>query len=349
MLRIDKRFIESVRAAQQPSDLYELVQNAIRLEHATIPAYLCAYYTLKPGTNQKVASIIRSIVVEEMLHMTIASNLLIAIGAAPVIDKPGFMPVYPGPLPMNIGDGLIVGLEKCSHALVQNVFMEIESPEDPIQPKRVTLETGEEFHTIGEFYFALDEKLQAFGQDAFKGNFDWEVVDDSWFPPEQLFRITSPQDASRAIRIIVRQGEGTPASIQDPQGAAAHYYRFWQIVLGREIVLTADDFSFSGPDVILDENNVWNMRPNPDPDTLPKNSEARRRAIEFANAYTVLLTALHDTFNGAPQRLSDAMGGMFQLRLLAQKVLSTPELDASGAPTGYATGLSFRYQPTTAL
>src|ERR1700692_3696635 len=76
--------------------LRALLQSAIKLETSTIPPYFCAYFTLKPGTNQEVAEVIRSVVKEEMLHMSIAANILIAIRGAPVINHPSFIPTYPG-------------------------------------------------------------------------------------------------------------------------------------------------------------------------------------------------------------------------------------------------------------
>lgn len=343
MLRIKGKYIDRVRAATSPAELHDLVQKAIELEHATIPTYLCAYFTLKTGTNQAIADIIRSVAIEEMLHMSIASNLLIAIGGSPVINRPGFVPVYPGPLPMDIGDGLRVPLEKCSIPLVRDVFMKIEEPEEPIVFK--SLAAGEpQYHTIGEFYAAVDAKLQELGESAFIGDFGREMVDNSWFPPDELFRITDPESASAAIEVIVRQGEGTSVSPLDPEGALAHYYRFEQIVRGRRLVKNADadhGFSFTGAPVVLDERGVWNMQPNPDPDTLPKGSRAYRLATQFAYSYTLLLNGLHKTFNGEPDAVDAAMGLMYELRLLAQEVLSTPVPDAPDL----ATGLSFRYQP----
>ena len=112
------------------------LQKAIELEHATIPPYLTAYYTLR-GTSaggKAARQIIHSIVIEEMLHMHLACNILNAIGGAPLINAPGFIPTYPGPLPMGIGgaDGLVVGIKRYSKATVQNTFMEIEEPENPI-------------------------------------------------------------------------------------------------------------------------------------------------------------------------------------------------------------------------
>lgn len=350
MLTIDPRYVAAVQAAQEPGDLHDLVQKAIELEHSTIPPYLAAYFSLKLGTNEMVADIIRSVALQEMLHMTIASNLLIALGGSPQINRPGFVPKYPGPLPMDIGNGLIVPIEKCSVELVKNVFMVIEEPEDPIHiPVRLlaTAEgTGPEFHTIGEFYAALDKKIQEMGQDAFRGDFGREMVDNTWFPPDQLFRITDPESASAAIDLIVEQGEGTPTSPLDPEEEPAHYYRFEQIVVGKRLVRdpVTGGFVFGGAPVLIDERNVWNMQPNGDPDTLPKDSRARRSSVQFAYGYTSLLNALHRTFNGQPEAMRDAMGLMYQLRLAAQEVLSNPLPDNPDM----ATGLCFRWQPTTA-
>src|SRR5262245_32818636 len=112
-----------VRAATLASenDLKTSLQNAILLEHATIPPYLTAYYTLSGNTDSVTYArgIIRDIIVEEMLHLTLAANILIAVGGSPKLNDPLVVPKYPGPLPMGIGDddgtapgqSLQVGLE----------------------------------------------------------------------------------------------------------------------------------------------------------------------------------------------------------------------------------------------
>ncbi len=56
---------------------------AIKLEHATIPPYLTALYSIKPDprkSNHDSYNIIRAVAVEEMLHLTLAANLLNAVG-----------------------------------------------------------------------------------------------------------------------------------------------------------------------------------------------------------------------------------------------------------------------------
>jgi hypothetical protein len=100
-----------IRIASGPivgrAGVVEALQNAVRLEHATVPPYLTALYTLKPGGAgvRVAAGILRGIVEEEMLHMALACNILNAIGGTPRIAEPGFIPDYPGPLPMGIEEG----------------------------------------------------------------------------------------------------------------------------------------------------------------------------------------------------------------------------------------------------
>ena len=345
MLRIDRKYVEGVQAATSAEDLHQYVQNAIELEHATIPTYLCAYFTLKLGTNQAVADVIRSIIVQEMLHMTIAANLLIALGGKPQINKPGFIPQYPGPLPMGVGGSLIVPLKQCSIELVHNVFMEIEEPEDPIVfPSVAAVEEGvPEFRTIGEFYKAVSDKITALGPAAFKGDFSHEVIANQWFDKDELFLIDGPESANNAINIIVEQGEGTTTSPLDPEGAPAHYYRFEEIVRGRKLVKdpsVEQGYSFTGAPVVFDAGEVWNMDSNPKAESYPAGSKSRRRADQFNYSYTMLLNALHLAFNGKPDKLNEAMGVMFELRLLAQQVLQTPVPDKD-----VQTGLCFQYAP----
>lgn len=68
-------------------DLKANLQTALELEHSTIPAYLTALYSIKEGTNLMPVEIIKSVVIEEMLHMVMVANLINAIGSTPKIGK----------------------------------------------------------------------------------------------------------------------------------------------------------------------------------------------------------------------------------------------------------------------
>ena len=112
--------------------LHEALRTAIRLEHATIPPYLYALYSLKP-VNRAAADVIRSVVTEEMAHMVLAANVLAALGARPDEPDSQFVTSYPNPLPDLIAPDLDVGLRPFSKDVVKSVFMEIEEPsrDDP--------------------------------------------------------------------------------------------------------------------------------------------------------------------------------------------------------------------------
>src|SRR4051794_37030257 len=111
MIRLRRSLIEGLEEpSPAPQAVRDALQNAVKLEHATIPLYLYGLYSLAHGKNGEIAEILESVVVEEMLHMTLASNVLNALGGSPQIDQPGFIPTYPGPLPGGVEGGLTVAL-----------------------------------------------------------------------------------------------------------------------------------------------------------------------------------------------------------------------------------------------
>src|SRR5258705_12178811 len=79
--------------------LREHLQWAIELEHSTIPPYLCALYSIEQDHNLEAVEVISSVLVEEMLHTTLAANLLNAVGGQPQLDNQKMLPGYPRPLP----------------------------------------------------------------------------------------------------------------------------------------------------------------------------------------------------------------------------------------------------------
>src|SRR6185295_11993276 len=137
----------------------------MELEHSTIPPYLCALYSIKAGVNLMAGEIIKSVVLEEMLHMIMVANLLNAIGGRPVIgekevDKNNkFIPEYPTSLPGNVDTRLVVGLESLSKHCIKT-FWKIEHPLGGYTlPKQ--LETTElVYKSIGEFYEALVHNIK---------------------------------------------------------------------------------------------------------------------------------------------------------------------------------------------
>ncbi|HEY6350252.1 MAG TPA: ferritin-like protein [Candidatus Angelobacter sp.] len=340
MIKIDRQIIRGIQSATRASDLYYYLQQAVKLEHATIPPYLTAMFSLKPGTNTRIGELIRSIVVEEMLHMTISANILIAIGGHPQINTRDFVPSYPGPLPMNIG-GLIVGIEAFSIELTKNTFMAIEEPEDPIPIRKAALADSEpEFSTIGEFYQAIQDKIRKLGDGIFvKKSAPPQVVDNKWFPPRKLFVIEGVETACKGIDVITTEGEGTSTSPFQSPGDPAHYYKFGEIVAGRGLIRTPIGFAYGGPPILFDPAGIWPLRPNCKIADFPLGTQARTRIEQYAYSYSTLLNALHQTFNGDPSKLDAAIGMMYDLQVQAVALMQTD----TGDPTGQTVGPSYEY------
>jgi|RhiMethySRZTD1v2_1073278.scaffolds.fasta_scaffold00178_45 hypothetical protein len=333
MIKLQRSVLNAVEAAKDRTELYPWLQKAIELEHSTIPPYLAALFSLKPGANDEIARLIRSIVIEEMLHLTIASNILIAIGGRPQINSSSFIPQYPGPLPMAIGGaGFTVGIEPFSKPLVQNVFMVIEEPEHPIPVQVLARAEVPDFATIGEFYSALKAKLAQFGDAIFTVAPDQQVL--QWFPASVLFPITSVTSASNGIDIIVDQGEGTSTDPFQSPGNPAHFYKFGEIFYGRRIVQTATGFAYAGAPVAFDPAGVYPMMPNPKIHYFEAGTQARTRMVAFSYAYSSLLNALHAAFNGRPGQINTAISLMYELRLIAVSLMQTPVGDGSNLTAG---------------
>ena len=333
MIKLRPEIISGIRSAASADELGVYLQSAIKLEHSTIPPYLTAMFSLRSGTNAQIARQIQEIVIEEMLHMTIAANILIAIGGCPSINGKDFVPSYPGPLPMNIGD-LEVGIEAFSIGLVKETFMAIEEPENPIPIKTVTAMEAEQYATIGQFYDAIKDQIQALGPSIFvKPCAPPQVVAPEWFGGRS-FVITDPYTACQAIDLIKLEGEGTSESPFEAPGDPAHFYRFGEIAAGRRIVETPTGFVYGGEAILFDPSGVWPLRPNCKIADFAPGSQARTRIEAFAYNYSALLNALHNTFNGAPAQLDTAIGIMYDLRTSAVALMETDTGDGSGQTVG---------------
>lgn len=313
-------------------DLMVALQQAIELEHSTIPPYLYALYSIKPGTNVEVAELIRSIVIEEMFHMARVCNVLISIGGSPEISKPDFVPRYPGPLPGGLRGGLNVRLRRCSIQQIRDVFMSIEEPE-------VTSEDGSDQsnpYTIGWFY---DEIKCALAELSQKGEISFGNADRQVTNMSDLKLIDSLEMALSAIDFIKEQGEGaSPTDPDDADKELAHYYKFSEIVHGRRIVADAEGFSYSGERIPFDPEGIWPMMDDPDSALFQNGSRARILNDQFSERYQALLNGLHKSFNGEPSYINQAIGMMYSLSVIARQLVQTP----SGLDDGTTAGPSFQ-------
>ncbi len=340
MIRLQWKQLSSV------DDACELLQTAIGVEFGTLPAYLYPMFSIPPGENVDAAAKIKSVVLQEMIHMCLACNILNALGGNPVLTAP----VYPGPLPGDIGppggEPLIIHLLPFSEAAMKQ-GMDIEQPESPPDfPIHETLLAAAppETVTIGQFYEALDRFLATLPASAWIPNRN--QIDDAQFFAGQLFPVNGYADAHQAINDIVSEGEGTPDSPLDFQNEIAHYYRFGECY--HNLVLTKADNPLGyqwGPQTLgIDWSAVYPAIPDPATHDFSKDPPPARAAQAACNlAYSQMIDALQLAVTGNAGQLGIAVRAMFDLRMAALVALTTPLADPA-----VVAGPSFIYAKTGA-
>lgn len=340
------------------NDIDELKRHlhaALQLEHATIPPYLTALYSIHPGANSEAYNIIRAVVVEEMLHLTLAANILNAIGGAPDVVSDGFVPLYPAYLPDGETD-FEVNLTKFSPEAIQS-FLKIERPapaagdgvattrrkpkKGSIRAARTADDSEEHFYSIGEFYQAIDQGLdrlhEKMGDDLFTGDPARQVTPEYYYSGGgELIGVYGLDDAKAAIRLISEQGEGLGGGIFDYEDEISHYFRFEQLLLGRYYQEGDEAGKPTGLPVQVDWDAVYPIKTNARVADLPEDSDLRQGAIDFNRYYTDFLGMVNRAFNGEPGLLIEAVGDMFRIKEMCYQLMRQPIEPGGGlnaAPT----------------
>jgi hypothetical protein len=313
--------VELLRTSESERDLDWLITMlgyAVKLELSTIPPYLCGLWSIKDPAapdSEVVYNLVRSVVLQEMVHMGLACNMLTTIGGTPEINAN--IPQYPGHLPGDVRPELTVYLAGLSKPYVSDVFMEIEEPEWALKAR-----FGETYPTIGAFYEAILKKIR---QDpppmSGERQLQMQIGNDEVFP------ILTLPDAERAIVEIMEQGEGTRTSPldMDPGDELAHYYRFGEIYHGRYYVQTGpDQWDYVGDPIPFPD--VYPMAKVPAggyPDLLQER--------HFRQIFATVLDTLQGAWAKGDQSLLDtAIAFMFSLGPLAQQLMQIPLPDGSG-------------------
>lgn len=151
--------VKSDQPIRSRDDLVNHLHQAAQLEMSTIPLYLYAAYSIEtkghsqwdPGIS--ASRTIISIVLEEMLHLALVRNLMLAIGAGDQISfyDPKFMPQYPS-LMLHRAPDLELHLEPCTQNLIERVFMPLELPAEHGAPPQ-----SDQYNTIGQFYECIED------------------------------------------------------------------------------------------------------------------------------------------------------------------------------------------------
>ncbi|HZH30539.1 MAG TPA: ferritin-like protein [Pyrinomonadaceae bacterium] len=345
-----------------PENLGEAIQQAIGIEIATIPVYLYTYYSvnryrdgmqdsISGGLVQaltgkgmalseansvaldlsaqimvyanKVGATIMSVVMEEMLHMALSSNLKQALIGQPLLT--GRSPwSYPTMLP---GHEPEFEIDLAPFSLNQLMtFLKIESPQ-PLPPTAEAL-TAIPYTTIGQFYdmikacineneltYNTDNPQLIPGERYYSPNMIDTVYYDKQHKPQyvdaddsgDLVHIVDRASAVKAIDQIVEQGEGngsatglkpdgsvdcgkvTKADYDDPdREELSHFEKFAQIYC--EYNTLSEQFTSFGLDGDIGKYFVANLPTNP---STAKYPEAGGYPAGTLQAVSTLLNAVY--------------------------------------------------------
>lgn len=327
---------------ERRKEFIDHLQIALQLEHATIPPYLMALYSIRDGANEKARHVLRSVAVEEMLHMALVANLLNAIGtgAEPNLLRDDFVPKYPTYLP-NSDQSFRVALKRFSKPALET-FLNIERPAlNDAQPQH------DNYASIGQFYAAIKDELDAFcddfGEDElFQGDPSKQITPEYYYNGGgEVIPVSDYASARRALKVIVDEGEGFSHSIFsgdheqfDEQRDLAHFYKFNELYTGRRYRVEdspALDPTGDSIDVRFGDEFVYPVRF----DLKRKEIDCGLRSLhdQFNREYWELLAFCHEAFNGTPSALDRAIPKMYELKYLAVKLMRIPA-DETGSAAG---------------
>jgi hypothetical protein len=312
------------------------LQSAIELECSTLPIYLSAMFSLEVQSNTAYTAI-RSVAMEEMVHMAIAANTLAIIGGSPRIANLQFAFPVQG-LSGGVEPDIHVGLAKLSKPQLRN-FMRIEIPAFLVDQ----LDRDEAYPTIGKFYGdirqAILDNADSVREAVKAGGPANQVDDDIGFHPIQTGSGTDPiTQAVAGLDEIMEQGEGSGSrSMFTGSGSedeASHYNRFAELYY---------EHNYADPVPTLEmtmdnQAKFYSGRTIPFPEVVntlavPSDGYAKILALDpdaaavtadlaaFDEAFSSILSALDVVWNGPHAASWKTLGGavhsMVDLRVLS--------------------------------
>ncbi|TMC28500.1 MAG: hypothetical protein E6J32_09080, partial [Chloroflexi bacterium] len=299
--------VEPPLRVQSREELVYLLGEACELEHGLLCEYLYAQFSLKRGVAEGVTldqlariqaweTTLIDVIKQEMLHLALATNILTSVGAAPHFERPNF-PIRSRWYPPDVQ----IALEPFGERALRH-FMYLERPEgmpledaegfaalgqmQPLTADDPQLTAGpEEWHTVGHLYRGIEAGLahlvDRYGDAAvFIGPPKAQATTEVFEWP-QLTAVTDLASASRAIEVIVEQGEGARGDWIN-----SHFGKFVGI-LEDYLAVRAVDPSFEPARPVLP---VF-LRPPPDVDepVLIADPLTRRVADLFNAVYEIIL------------------------------------------------------------
>jgi CDGSH-type Zn-finger protein/uncharacterized Fe-S cluster protein YjdI len=232
--------------ATHRDQLISMLAEAAEIEHCLMCTYLYAAFSLKQGLDEDLlphelgavkrwrAEII-AIATEEMLHLALVNNLLIAVGSRPHYRHYNF-PATAGQFPADVSVSL---LPFDAATLDHFIYVERPSQSDDVDGGNIdkpvysrdmaradlASDTPVDYTTVGELYQAIADSLAPLAADLgeqglFVGRPEAQLSQADVFLPG-LCTIDTESDARRALALIVEQGEGSLVCEE-----TSHYARF---------------------------------------------------------------------------------------------------------------------------
>ena len=311
------------------------LQLAVELECSTLPLYLAALFSLEVQ-NYTAYNQIRSVAMEEMVHMAIAANMLSALGGSPRIK--GIKLAFPAQgLAGGVEPDLRVGLAKLSMPQLVN-FLRIEEPAFLLEQRQ----RDAAYPTIASFYREIRNAIQA-NADAVRaavqrGGPSNQVGDDIGF---MVIKATAGGDSVgqllSGLDEILEQGEGTSSATllagDGSEGELSHYAKFATLYYGRdyqdvsvtEITPETEPLFFRGRP--LHWPKVINTLAVPSDGYAkllaldPASAAVAKDLTAFDSAYSGILAGLDVAWNGPADGAWKTLGGTVDV-MMHMRVLS---------------------------
>ncbi len=261
------------------AQLIYLLTEAAELEHGIMCCYLFSAFSMKrdvkEGITEEQLKVVRrwrgtilQIAIEEMVHMSLACNLLTAVGGAPHIRRPN-LPSNPKAYPPTFRLELV---PFCRQSLDSFVFLERPENQEPgfeekenasfplILPGKFSdiFSSERQHQTVGHLYRGIEDGFkyltQKYGEESlFVGPPEAQIAD-VYFSLPGLIPVTNLASSVAAIEGIVEQGEGAREGNKD-----SHYGRFLAMLEEYEQIQT-DDPNFEPGRPVL--RNPYAMPPS---------------------------------------------------------------------------------------
>ncbi|MFZ1415305.1 MAG: ferritin-like protein [Defluviicoccus sp.] len=362
---------DNTRFDYHMANLHTLLKAAMLVELTTIPAYLHAAFSIEDlgaeHVNHAPREAIRSVVVEEMLHLTLIANILNATGGRPALDQSAWIPQYPCSLfpkalaactlrdpttgedrPIVVSEGINVHLRPFSQEQVK-LFESIEA-----QHSASCGAVDGKIDSIGRLYAGLKSELcqmvDLYGREAvFCGDPARQVGPEYYYAAGGRLTAIDPSrhtedpltQAQTALDLIANEGEGLEhghsvfdgIARPDETGAdIAHVFRFREI-LKQTRYRDGDCWNEdpTGDAMAVDWKSVWPLADDPDPDDPALTCETANAMREFDRRYSVVLRTINGGLLGEPELLKTAVVGMFSLKYRGMALMRTPRGDGRNA------------------